>query len=235
MQLLSSTQRGAIARDILEVAEADYLHVLRSIASEEINAQVGMGNSLTLLKVDGKKATSVDHATRSVQAFFADRSALLGAFRDAWQTLAANGRRVTGRTIGKMTFHYRLGMNGPLVQVRDVSAIIKQTPNPGALDLYATIMVPHVRAWQWFSATGRRLKRRTRNKLLLRRAKAMKEKAFRVSNSVFEKTANQVQRRFPTMDVDFIYLRVPDLGTGDTPIDRIPAIKVNIATRLRVQ
>jgi len=233
--VLSSTEKNAIRRDIIEVAQRDYLHLLRTIAKEEIEYQKEIGNPPTAMLVDNRAGTHVEEATRSVRVWFADRKSLADAAFAARNALQLNGRRVTGRTLFVgLRHYYSVGAGGELQQISDPRSIALSFPNPAALDLYVAIPLAHVRAWQWLNASGRRAKRRTRNKQLLRWAKASKTKAQRVSASVFEKSAKQVQRMYPNLDVKDVYLQVPDLNTrGRTPVDRIPAIKVCLKIRGR--
>jgi hypothetical protein len=231
--VISSTQRGAIYRDILQVAERDYQHVLRSIALQEISVQSSMGNKPTGMLVDGRRSQDIGAAQRSVRVWFADRKAMADAIIAARDALVQNGRRATGRTLGALAFYYSIGKGGTVAPC-DPTAITAAMPNPAALDLYVALPLAHVRKWQWLTKSGTRGQRRTRNKLLLRYARATGQKAQMVSKSVFETSAKQVQRRFRSLDVKDIYLSVSNLNLGGkTAVDRIPAIKVRLAVRGR--
>jgi hypothetical protein len=228
--VLSSTQRGALHKDILQVAEKDYLYMLRSIAAQEIAGQVQMGNQPTGMLVDGRKAKPIEDATRSVRVWFADRRALLNATRAARDALIANGRIVTGHTVDKIRCYYSVGRGGA---VRPASPEIALTfPNPAALDLWVSLPVVHVRRWQWLGKSGKRLMRASRDRK--RRYNPGVGGARMVSRSVFEQSAQQVQRRFPSLDVSDEYLQVSNLNIGGrTAVDRIPAIKVCMKRRGR--
>jgi hypothetical protein len=214
-------------RDILQVAEHDYLHVLRSIAAQEIGQQVKLRNPPSGMLVDGTRNKGVDAATRSVVAWFADRVTLADAIIAARNALERNGRRVTGATLGALRFYHSTGKGGALQSAGDIRSVAMSAPNPAALNLYVSLPLKQVRKWQWFGRAGSRLTRRTRNKALVRYAKAMKAKPMNVSLSVFELSAKQTQRQFRSVDVRDIYISVPDLNTGGgVSVDRIPAIKV---------
>jgi len=225
--VLSSTNKGALSRDILQVAERDYLYVLRSIAAQETAKQSALGNRPTATVVDGRRGAPIAEATQSVVVYFADREALAVAIIAARDALLSNGRRVTGRTLGALEFRYSVGRGGA-VQAGDPKAIAQSVANPAALDLYVVLPLPHVRKWQWLTRSGERGQRRTRNKILLRDARATKTRAQMVSASVFDTSARQVQARFRTLDVFATYL-----DTGSATIDRIPAIQVRIRARGR--
>lgn len=227
--VLSSTQKGAIYRDVLQVAEKDYKHLLRSIALEEVGAQAQMGNKPTGMIVDGRRG-DIEDVTRSIVVWFADRKSMSDAIIAARDALVRAGRSVTGRTIGALSFYYSVGAGGA-VTPGDPAATAATIANPHALDLYVTLPLGHVRKWQWMGAGGQRLTRRSRNKkwrYLQRKQKPM------VSRSVFEIAQIQTQRRFRSLDVEYIYLSVQNLNPGGrTSVDRIPAIKVRMKVRGR--
>ena len=231
--VLKSSERGALQRDILQVAERDYLFMLRAIAAQEIAGQQKLGNEPTGSLVDGKSGKTIPDAERSIVVWFADRAMLAGAITAAREALARNGRRLTGRTIGALAFYSSIGKGGAITE-GEPSAVTARAPNPTALDLYVTVPLVHVRRWQWFGRTGERLKRASRNKALVAYARATKGKPMQVSASVFEISARQVQAKYPALDVRFVYLRWPNLNPGGrTPVDRIPAIKVRMKVRGR--
>lgn len=230
--VISSTQRGALYKDILQVAEKDYQFVLRGIALQEIHDQAGIGNKPTGMLVDGKRG-DVSQAQRSVIVWFADRKSMSDAIYAARDELVRAGRRVSGRTLGALAFYYSIGRGGA-VSPCEPKAIAATTPNPAALDLYVTLPLVHVRRWQWYGKGGNRLERRTRNKVLRRYAAATKTKPQMVAASVFEVSAKRVQSRYRALDVLFVYLRVQNLNIGGrTAVDRIPAIKVRMKVRGR--
>jgi hypothetical protein len=230
---LKSSERGALLRDMLEVAEADYTFVLRALALQEIAGQAKLGGKPTGSVVDGRSGKPITEATRSIVVWFADRAMLAAAITAARDALARNGRRLTGRTIGTLSFYSSVGKGGAITQ-GDPSTVAARAANPAALDLYVTAPLPHVRRWQWFGKTGERLQRASRNKALVRYARAMKRKPMQVSASVFEIAARQVQAKFRALDVLFVYLRWPNLNPGGgTAVDRIPAIKVRMKVRGR--
>ena len=232
--VIKSTDRGALTRDVLQVAEGDYLHVLRSIAAQEIAQQRAIGNPPSGMLVDGSKSKQLEEATRSVVVYFADRRALADAIIAAKHALDRLGRSVTGRTLGAATFYYTTRRGGALTKTSDPRSIALAAANPAALDLYVTIEQKQVRAWQWLSRSGSRAQRKTRNKKLLRYSKATGQKAMQVSSSVFERAAKQTQRTFRSIDVLDMYLAVPNLNPrGRVAVDRIPAIKVRMAVRGR--
>jgi hypothetical protein len=233
IQVISSTQRGLIAKDILQIAEKDYLYVLRSIAAQEIAGQARMGNKPTGTVVDGSRGKAIDQATRSVVVWFADRKSMADAISAARDALMANGRRVTGQTLGALRFYYSVGKGGA-VSPGEPSAITQSVANPSALDLYVALPLAHVPKWQWLTRSGARGQRRTRNRTLLRFARATRQKAQMVARSVFDQSARQVQGRFRSLDVTAIYLSVANLNIGGrTPVDRIPAIRVRMKVRGR--
>jgi hypothetical protein len=231
--VIKSSQRGALAKDMLEVAEQDYLYVLRGIALQEIDAQVRIGNKPSALLVDGRRG-EIRTATESIAVWFANRTSLAEAIIAARDAVIANGRRVTGRTLGFLAFAYSVGPNGA-IQPGDPKAVAASTPNPAALDLYVTQPVVHVRRWQWLTATGERGKRRSRDKKRgLMHIGGGKFVPRMVSESVFERAAQQVQARYPALDVEYIYLQSRNLNpNGWTAVDRIPAIKVRMTLRGR--
>lgn len=231
--VISSTQRGAVYKDILQVAEADYQHVLRSLAYENIAAQASLGNKPTGMMIDNRRSTDIEAATRSIIVWFADRKSMADAIIAARDALLQFGRRVTGQTLGALRFYYSTGPAGKPTPC-DPQAIVQSVANPHALDLYVALPLAHVRAWQWFGKAGTRLQRRTRNRTLVRYARATRTKAQMVSMSVFEQAAKSVQRRFRALDVLNIYLQVANLNpSGQTAVDRIPAIKVRMRVRGR--
>jgi hypothetical protein len=231
--VIKSTQSGAMFRDVMQVAEKDYLHVLRSIATQETERQVALGNPPSGLLVDGKRSKSIDEARFNVVVWFASRADLAQAILDAKAALEKNGRRVTGATLGAMQFYYSVGAQGVVQKTSDPRGVAMNAKNPASLDLYVTIPVKHVRKWQWYGSGGQRLKRKTRNKALKRYLLIQGRKAWKVSMSVFELSAAQVQRRYRSLDVAYIFLDVGDLGQSGTIIDRIPAIMVRLKVRGR--
>lgn len=83
----SSRQTGSLRKDIIEVAEADYLYVLRSIAAQEIAQQASIGNRVTNLIVDGSASKPIDQARLSVRALFVQPAVIVKAVLDAWDAL----------------------------------------------------------------------------------------------------------------------------------------------------
>jgi hypothetical protein len=220
-----------VYKDILQVAERDYRHVLRTIALQEVAAQSDMGNKPTGMLVDGRRGKDIEEVERSVRVWFADRQALANATIAAREALMANGRRVTGATLGALKFYYSIGKERGITP-GEPRAIAMSVQNPAALDLYVALPIVHVRKWQWLTKSGERGMRRSRDKK--RRYERGTGKVRMVSKSVFETSAKQVQRRYPSLDVKDIYVQVSNLNVGGrTSVDRIPAIKVCMKVRGR--
>src|SRR5262245_12114142 len=83
----SSRATRSVAKDVIEVAEADYQFVLRSIAAQAIAQQAPIGNRLTNLIVDGSGNKPVDQALYSVRALFVQPAVIIRAIADAWERL----------------------------------------------------------------------------------------------------------------------------------------------------
>jgi hypothetical protein len=137
---------------------------------------------------------------------------------------------VTGHTVDKIRTFYSVGRGGAIIPGSPEIAL--SIPNPAALDLWVALPAVHVRRWQWWGKSGQRLMRASRDKR--RRYNRGIGGARMVSRSVFELSAQQVQRRFPSLDVTDKYLQVSNLNVGGkTAVDRIPAIKVCMKIRGR--
>lgn len=232
--VISSTQKGVMLRDILQVAERDYLYVLRGIATQEIQQQEKLHNPPTAMLIDGRRGRQVADATRSVRAWFADRKSMARAINDCLLAIISRGRNVTGVTLQSAKFYYSTGKGGALMQAGSITEVVMSAANPAALDLYVTLPRGNVRKWQWLSPSGSRAMRQTRNKKLLKYARARGQKAMQVSASVFDAAAREVQTKFKALDVKFVYLKFPNLNPrGKVAVDRIPAVKVRMAVRGR--
>jgi hypothetical protein len=233
--VIKTITRGALYKDIVEVAEGDVLHVLRELSRQEIVGQIEKGNPPISITVDKTKGKPIAQAMREVHAFFADREALIAAAIAARNALQFNGRRVTGRTLGAFAFYIQVGKSGALKQVGDIRSTVQNEKRVGALNIYIMAQVVHVRAWQWYGSQGQRLKRLTRDANYIRRSKATGIPVQKkVSHSVFEVAVDQVDARFASVDTWLEYINVSNLNAkGITPVDRIPAIGLCIKRKGR--
>lgn len=233
--VISSTERGAMLRDILQVAEKDYLHVLRTLSLQEIGQQIRLGNPPSAVLVDGRRGISVEQARRAVVAWFADRKTLADAIIAARNELVRTGRTVTGKTVSEAQFYYSVGRTGEPTRTSDPRGIAMSVPNPSSLDLFVVVLAPHVRKWHWLTRSGARGLRRTRSKKLRGYMKFLGQKrAPMVSQSVFERVEMVVERKFRSVNCDYIFLETPNLNPGGrTAVNIVPAIKVCMKIRGR--
>lgn len=93
IQLSGGKIEGSVSTYVLRTLPQDILTVLRGVALQELNAQIGIGNPPTQVLVDGRPVgrREIVEAKRSVSMRFTDASMLIAAAREAWTLL----RKVT--------------------------------------------------------------------------------------------------------------------------------------------
>lgn len=227
LQILSSKQTGAIRKDVLEVAEKDVQYMLRSIAANEVSNQVKMGNKPTNLIVDGKNNKPIDQATKSIQVFFIDSAMMAKAAQEVFAILQMKGRRVTGYTLSHAKYYKGVGKASDLQVIGAPGPTSIPGRQAAATDLYVSILLPHIRKWQWLTASGARGTRKTRDK--------QKRSGPIVSKSIYETVAAAAQRKYKQLRIKPVYLKVPNVNPGGkTIVDRVPAIKIYMRTKGRL-
>lgn len=115
IQLPGGKIEGSVSTYVLRTLPQDILTVLRGVALQELNAQIGVGNPPTQILVDGRPVgrRNIIDATRSVSMRFMDTALLVAAAREAWTLLRKVTRRETppkNEIIART--HFYLWVNG---------------------------------------------------------------------------------------------------------------------------
>lgn len=227
LAILSSKtlRKGQLAKDILEVAEADYKTVLRGIAAQEIAAQQALGNHPTHLIVDGKQHGSVSDAKYSVVALFVDGKSMVAALNDVWRELQREARRVTGRTAQR--FEVWTSERTPTPHK---AGDTPNTINADALNISTALyvvgpLVPHTRKYQWYFGPGGPKQFRRSRALQYKNLKARDKP--RVAYTIHQNAARAVQRKYPWLRITDIWVSTPNVNpSGKTAITRVPAVAI---------
>jgi hypothetical protein len=226
LPVVRSRQTGTLRKDIIEVAEADYLHVLRAIAAQEIAQQAQIGNRVTNLIVDGSGAKAIDEARYSVRAFFVQPAVIIQAIAAAWDALrrvarvgdpmaqSASQRGVVARErFAVVVGQHFVGEPGNLTE-RILMA------NPGAPVRIVGPLVEYAHAYRFMfflrgvQPTRVAKVRRTGQKL-------------RVPLSIHQVVLAQMRRRFPMLSWSDAWIPVASLRY----VERVPTITVRTRTR----
>ena len=222
LNLSSTTQvlrKGTLAKDIIEVAEKDYKIVLRGIAIEQVENQIRIGNMPSNIYVDGRASSGIgiEKANRSVKVYFADDKLMTKAIIEAHDMLLARGRKVSGGTLDNIQYYKGKAGDAP-------HKVSTPTVDNIATALYVAVPVPWARKWQYYDNAGARLTRKSKAKS--QKNIAAKDRKL-VSRSLFEGIAKDLQKKYPSLRVSVIFIKVTGLGKVTT----IPSIRVGMRTK----
>lgn len=162
--------RLSISKDIVECAEKDYQHILRSIAAQEIQQQIALNNKPSNIIVDGRGGKPINTAEKSVVAYFTDAAVVIKALNEAWTMIHGFARKDTGRSAGQ----FEIWINNKMVGT-DPSAVkagdIQRRP---AVRIVGP-MVAHTRKYQWLFG-GKKPKMKTPKTIHQMTAQRMRSK-----------------------------------------------------------
>ena len=154
IQLESGPITTALDQYVLNVLPKDVLTVLRGVALQELNEQIGLGNDPSQVLVDGRpvSARHIIQAMKSVSMRFADVSLMLSAVREVYDLLVRVTRIQTppkNNIVARQHFH--LWLNGKPLGVMP-GALAKLSP--GVLDTKSVLrvvgpLVPYGRKLYW--------------------------------------------------------------------------------------
>jgi len=225
LPISGSRETRSVAKDIIEVAEADYLYVLRSIAAQEIGQQALIGNRVTNLIVDGSGSKPIDQAQFSVRALFVQPASIMRAVTDAWErihrlarigdplTQAASQRAIVARERFAIVIGQRfIGEPGNLTE----QAIMA---DPGAPVRIVGPLVEYALPYRFlFFLRGMRPTRKAKS-----RRTGMKE---RVPLSLHETVVLEMRRRYPMLRWSATW--IPTARLRYAP--RVPTVTVHAKT-----
>lgn len=214
-------QKGQVSKDILEVAKADYLTVLRGIAAQETAAQIAIGNKPTNIIVDNRAGKPITEATFSVQVFFIDAAMLKRALVDAWREFQMLSRRVTGRTADQYQV-WSYSRTGDKFMASTPAGVQLADIKPGMGLMIVGPMVAHTRKYRFFHSSGKRMTRVSRNKKYAHLAGPVM-----VGKSIHEVVEMKLRRLYRALKISEVWIDVPNLNpAGQSSVDKVPAIYI---------
>jgi hypothetical protein len=222
LPIRTSKQTRTLEKDVIEVAEADYLFVLRSIAAQEIAEQARLGNKVTNLIVDGSGNKPITAAQRSVRALFVQPAVLIRAITEAWDLLmrlarvgdpsrqSRSQRAIVARErFGVVIGRQLIGTPAGLTE----AAIMR---NPRAAVRIVGPAVEYARRYRFMYLVRGTLPMRTR------RGKGRAGEKIRVPVSLHQYVVRQMKRRYPMLQWSDPWVPVGGLRG----VDKLPAISV---------
>lgn len=225
-------QKGQVSRDILEVAKADYLTVLRGIAAQETAAQIAIGNKPTNIIVDNRPGKPITEATFSIQVFFIDAALIRRALIEAWREVQMASRRVTGATVGRYEV-WAGGSGGDRMLAPSPASVKASDITPGVGLMIVGPMVPHSRKFRFFDRSGKRMMRQTRAKKYANRVAAGQK--IMVRQSIQEIVVAKLKRQFRSLTIAEVWVPVPDQNpAGKSSVTKVPAIYIGSKRRGRL-
>ena len=218
LPVVRSSQRGSVAKEVIEIAEADVVFMLRHIATTEIAGQIQIGNPPTNMLIDGKEGTNIQSARYSVRAFFTNRRLMLSALKEAWNILMGPARVKTGYSKA----HFQVWVNGRSVG-NQPNAVTEEMLTPDSVVRIVGPTVAHTRKYQWmvggkqFTRTNRKTKATT-------------------GLSLYQGVVRQVKRAYRSLKISEGWVDVPNLNTkGKTSVTRIPGLRIGTQKRGRLK
>lgn len=225
-------RKGQLAKDILVVAEADYLTVLRGIAGQEINEQISIGNKPANVIVDNRQNKPITQALYSVRVFFLDVAMMISAAKSAYGELQRVNRRVTGKTAGEYEVY---------VQTEGRVTLVGSDPgslNSGNVKLGTGIyivgpMVPFTRKYRYMMGSG--VEARFRRSKAKRYSKWKARDKPLVQRSIHELAAMSAQRKHVNVNIVDTFVQSRNLNPGGkVAVDRVPAVAIWSRRRGRI-
>lgn len=225
-------QKGQVSKDILAVAKADYLTLLRGIAAQDTAAQIRIGNSPTNIIVDNRPGKPIDEAVFSVQVFFVDAALIRRALIEAWREVQMASRRVTGATADRYEV-WAGGRGGDRVLGSSPASVQLSAIKPGVGLMIVGPMVAHTRKYRFFDRSGNRMMRKTRAKKYANRVAA--GQSIMVRQSLQELVVAKLKRQFRALNISEVWVDVPDLNpAGKSSVNKVPAIYIGSKRRGRI-
>ena len=210
-----------MSKDILEVAKADYLTVLRGIAAQETAAQIAIGNKPTNIIVDNRAGKPITEATFSVQVFFIDAAMLKRALVDAWREFQMLSRRVTGKTADQYQV-WSYSRTGDKFMAATPAGVQLADIKPGMGLMIVGPMVAHTRKFRFFDRTGKRMMRKTRAKKY-----ANSSTPGMVGRSLHEMVVSSIKKKYRALKVSEVWVDVPNLNpAGKASVTKVPALYI---------
>jgi hypothetical protein len=204
------TGTGSIKKEVIEIAEADVLYLLRTIATAEVANQIQLGNPPTNMLIDGKQGTDIQSAKYSVRVFFNSTRLMIAALKDCWNVLMGPARVKTGYS----KRHFEVWIDDHPVGSQPSVVTEEMIAKPGTALRIVGPRVPHTRKYQWmvggkgFTRTNRKTKAVT-------------------AMTLYEGVVRQVKRRYKTLTISEGWVNVPNLNTsGRTTVNRMPGIRI---------
>lgn len=217
-------QKGQVTKDILEVAKADYLLLLRGIAAQETAAQIAIGNKPTNIIVDNRPGKPIDEATFSVQVFFIDAAMLKRALVDAWREIQMLSRRVTGKTADQYQI-WSYSRTGDQFMAATPSGVQVADIKAGMGLMVVGPMVAHTRKYRFFDRAGRKMQRQSKAKKYAARIAAGQK--IMVGRSIQTMVVSILKKKYRALRISEVWINVPDLNpAGKSSVDKIPAIYI---------
>ena len=218
LPVVRSSQRGSVAKEVIEIAEADVVFMLRHIATTEIAGQIQIGNPPTHMLIDGKAGTNIQAARYSVRAFFTNRRLMLSALKEAWNILMGPARVKTGYSKS----HFQVWVNGRSVG-NQPNAVTEEMLTPDSVVRIVGPTVAHTRKYQWMVG-GKQFTRTNRKTMAT------------TGLSLYQGVVRQVKRAYRSLKISEGWVDVPNLNTkGRTSVTRIPGLRIGTQKRGRLK
>lgn len=236
--LIPTTQKtlrkGALSKDIIEVAEKDYLTLLRGIAKQDTAQQIALGNTPSNIIVDGKDSRNIDAAKFSVRVLFVDTKAMIAALTAAYNMLQDIGAENTGYTKSQYKI-YQSNKRGeaPKYVADSPGGVNTANFNSDTVLIVAGPFVPWTRKYRFWTRQGVELKTRMRRGKKF--AGMAKETRPRVQLDIYQTVAQKVRRQYPFLLVKEWWIKTDNLSPGrPTAVDRVGGVAVLLNKRGRV-
>lgn len=218
LPVVRSSQRGPVSKEVIEIAEADVVYMLRHIATTEIAGQIQIGNPPTNMLIDGKSSTNVQSARYSVRAFFGNTKLMIVALKDAWNILMGPARVKTGYSKSQ----FEIWVDGRSVG-NQPGAVNESMLKADSVLRIVGPRVAHTRKYMWmvggkqFTRTNRKTKATT-------------------GLSLYEGVVRQVKRNYRSLKISEGWVDVPNLNTkGKTAVTRMPGLRIGTQKRGRLK
>jgi len=223
-------KKGQLQKDLIQVAENDYLHLLRGIASQETAEQIRLGNKPTNIIVDKRRNKPISQATFSIQVFFVTATDMINALKDGWAMMQRLMARETG--LAAKSLEVWQSQNGKNSRAGNHPSSIREAGITRGTGLYiAGPMVPYSRKFQWQSSRGKKFAPSRRSEL-----KGMKAAARpKTTVSIQTQVAKMLRSKYPQLRFVVAWIDVPNLNTsGKTAVSKVPTIGIWQAKKGRI-
>jgi hypothetical protein len=219
-------KKGQLVKDVIQVAENDYLALLRGTAAQETAQQIKIGNKPTNLIVDNKRGKKIDQALYSIKVHFFAAEDILKALNEAWAIMQRLMVRATGETASRLEVWQGRYNKKPVRVGSNPAAVSISSLAPYIGTYIVGPMAPNTRKFRWLT-TGKRTFRASRRKEL--NGLKAREKP-KVPHSIHEMTIRIMKQRYPQLIfadawVD-TYNLTPGARSKRTTVNRVPTIAI---------